>query len=113
MSDTIKKVNKSSAPTGDMGQAYLVAGKRQSMRFWSEEPGEAKPQVAREYETLGYVISGKAELHIGEHKVVLEPGDAWLVPEGARHSYTIVEAFEAVESTSPPARVKGRDEEAA
>ena len=36
MSDTtIKKVQSKSSPRGDMGQKYLVAGKRVSMRLWA------------------------------------------------------------------------------
>lgn len=40
MSDTtIKKVEAASSPRGEMGQRYLVAGKRVSMRIWIDEPG--------------------------------------------------------------------------
>jgi quercetin dioxygenase-like cupin family protein len=40
----------------------------------------------------------------------LEAGDSWLVPKDAIHRYRIVEHFVAVEATSPPAHVRGRDE---
>ena len=43
--------------------------------------------------------------------VLLEPGDSWLVPKGASHTYNILESFTAVEATSPPAEVHGRDAE--
>jgi hypothetical protein len=36
---TIKKVEAGSSPRGDMGQKYLVAGKKVSMRLWTHEPG--------------------------------------------------------------------------
>ena len=36
---TIKKVEAASSPRGEMGQRYLVAGKRVSMRIWIDEPG--------------------------------------------------------------------------
>ena len=112
MSDTtIKKVNAKTSPKGEMGQTYLVSGTSMSMRMWNaEEPSEAKPEEAREYETVGYVISGKAELHLEGQKIVLEEGDSWLVPKGASHTYNILEAFTAVEATHPPARVDNRDE---
>ena len=60
-------------------------------------------------ETVGYVISGRAELHIEGQVVDLEPGDSWIVPKGSRHSYKILEAFTALEATTPPAEVHGRD----
>ena len=112
MSDTtVKKVSSNSSPTGEMGQKYLVAGKSMAMRLWQDEqPGDPKPKQAREYETVGYVIRGTAELHLEDQVVKLEPGDSWLVPQGASHTYKITEAFTAVEATSPPARVDDRDE---
>lgn len=112
MSDdkTIKKVNSATSPRGDMGQKYLADGKSVSMRLWEkEEPTDKKPEVSRDYETVGYVIEGKAELHLEGQKVLLEKGDSWLVPKGASHTYEILDAFTAVEATSPPAEVHGRD----
>ncbi len=67
------------------------------------------PVTERDYETVGYVISGRAELDLEGQTVRLEPGDSWLVPAGARHSYRILEPLTAVEATSPPAQVRGRD----
>ena len=112
MSDTtVKKVDSTSSPTGEMGQKYLVAGKSVAMRLWQDEqPGEPKPKQKREYETVGYVIAGKAELHLEEQVIQLEAGDSWLVPQGANHTYKITESFSAVEATSPPARIDNRDE---
>jgi len=109
--------------------------------------GQHMPDHARDYETLGYVISGKAELHVeGKHLqiaglyallswrmnaldmrcyhlttsdnltvifagqvLILQPGDSWMVPRGAKHHYKILEALTAIECTSPPAVAKDRD----
>jgi quercetin dioxygenase-like cupin family protein len=81
------------------------------MRLWEEEPpSEAKPMSSRDYETVGYVIAGRAELQLEGQMVLLEPGDSWAVPKGAAHTYRILETFTAVEATAPPAHVHGRDE---
>jgi quercetin dioxygenase-like cupin family protein len=94
-----------------LGQKYLVSGIRISMRLWENEPpGEAKPVRARDYETVGYVLQGRAELHLEGQLLKLEPGDSWVVPKGAAHTYKILEPFTAIEATSPPAQVHGRDE---
>jgi len=113
MSDTtVMKVNSTYSPHGELGQKYLASGKTVSMRLWEDEqPGEAKPAAQREYETVGYVIKGRAELHLEGQMVLLEPGDSWSVPKGASHTYKILEPFTAVEATSPPSQVHGRDEE--
>ncbi|MBE9170750.1 cupin domain-containing protein [Pleurocapsales cyanobacterium LEGE 06147] len=108
---SVIKVSSQSSPKGKMGQKYLASGIKVSMRLWEEEqPGEPKPQTSRDYETVGYVIQGKAELHLEGQMVLLEPGSSWVVPLGASHTYKILEPFTAVEATCPPAEVHGRDE---
>jgi quercetin dioxygenase-like cupin family protein len=108
---SITKVSSGSAPRGAMGQRYLAAGISTAMRLWEDEqPGEDKPAEARDYETVGYVIKGRAELHIEGETVNLGPGDSWVVNKGQRHTYHILEPFTAIEATTPPARVHGRDD---
>lgn len=108
---SVMKVEQDTAPSGDMGQTYLATGVTMSMRLWDAvEPGDPKPEVARDYETVGYVIAGRAELHLEGQMVRLEPGDSWVVPKGSKHTYAILESFTAVEATHPPAHVHSRDE---
>ncbi len=113
MGDTsVKKVQSKSSPKGHEGQKYLVSGIKVSMRLWEkEQPIEDKPESTNDYETVGYVIKGRAELHLEGQMILLEAGDSWLVPAGAKHTYKILEPFTAVEATSPPAQVHGRDED--
>ena len=107
---TIIKVDGNHSPKGADGQKYLASGKTVSMRLWEKEaPGSAKPPVRRDYETVGYAIAGRAELTIEGQTVLLEAANSWVVPKGAEHSYRILEEFTAVEATSPPAEVHGRD----
>jgi quercetin dioxygenase-like cupin family protein len=113
MSDdtTVKKVSSSESPKGEMGQVYLASGKRVAMRLWRDEQPQAdKHPARRDYETVGYVIAGRAELTVEGQTLRLEPGDSWLVPAGAEHAYRVLEPFTAVEATAPPAQVHGRDE---
>ena len=111
MSDSsVTKVKSPYSPHGKMGQKYLASGIHVSMRLWEEDPGTDKPPSQRDYETVGYVIDGRAELHLEGQLILLEPGDSWVVPRNAAHSYTILESFTAVEATSPPAEVRGRDQ---
>ncbi len=107
---SVTKVGAQSSPKGEMGQKYLAAGTSLAMRLWdSEGPSEQKEPSRRAYETVGYVISGRAELHLEGQMVLLEPGDSWVVPENASHTYNILEPFTAVEATHPPAQAHGRD----
>jgi quercetin dioxygenase-like cupin family protein len=65
--------------------------------------------LLRDYETVGYVLSGSAKLNLQGQTLNLKAGDSWLVPAGAEHEYKIVERFTAVEATAPPAEIHGRD----
>jgi len=102
---TVNKVNIATASQGAMGQKYLVSGSQLALRLWqNEQPADPKPPTHREYETVGYVLQGRAELHLEDEVISLESGDSWVVPRGATHTYKILEAFTAIEATSPPAR---------
>ena len=111
MSDTsITKIDSHHSPKGPEGEKYLASGKHVAMRMWeNEQPGAAKAPATRPYETVGYVLAGRAELHLAGQMVILEPGNSWVVPQNAEHSYKILESFSAVEATSPPAQVHGRE----
>jgi quercetin dioxygenase-like cupin family protein len=106
---TIIKVDSSRSPRGAQGQRYLAAGVSLSMRLWEREPPGESTDVTRDYETIGYVIAGRAELHLSGQLAVLEPGNCWVVPRGAPHRYRVLEEFTAVEATHPPAELKNRD----
>ena len=100
----MKTINSSGAPRGENGQLRLAAGQAVALRMWrDEEPATAKAATTRPYETVGYVLGGRAELHLGDTVVALEPGDSWVVPKGVSHTYRILETFSALEATSPPA----------
>lgn len=108
---TIKKVDSRFSPKGEQGQKYLASGISLAMRMWEDEPpAEQKKPTARPYETVGFVIKGRAELIVEDQKVILEPGNSWVVPKGARHTYNFLEPFTAIEVTHPPARIEDRDD---
>lgn len=112
MVDTsIKKVQADHSPKGSMGQKYLATGVGLAMRIWEQLPvGQTQESSSRDYETIGYVIHGRAELQLEGQTILLDARDCWVVPKGASHSYTILETFTAVEATHPPAHIHGRDE---
>src|SRR5579884_2597059 len=66
MGDTsVMKVQSKHSPRGEMGQKHLALGIHVAMRLWdNEQPGNDKPMTTRDYETVGYVLSGRAELHL-------------------------------------------------
>jgi quercetin dioxygenase-like cupin family protein len=108
---SITKVNVATSPKGRLGQKYLACGLRMGMRLWEKEPpGDLKPLSTRDYETVGFVLEGKAELHLEGQIISLQRGDSYVVPKGSSHAYKILETFTAVEATSPPSSMHGRDD---
>jgi quercetin dioxygenase-like cupin family protein len=105
MNDATQTINSSEASRGESGQLRLAAGTTVALRMWSDEPpATAKAVTSRPYETVGYVLGGRAELHLGDTVIPLASGDSWVVPRDAAHTYRIIETFSALEATSPPAR---------
>lgn len=111
MADTsIMKIDSDNSPKMKNGEKSLASGTQVSMRMWQDEqPNENKKPHSRPYETVGFVLKGKAELHSEGQVVTLEPGDSYMVPKHAEHTYKILEPFTAVEATAPPSQVHGRE----
>jgi quercetin dioxygenase-like cupin family protein len=108
---TVTKVESGQSPTGKLGQKYLASGKSIAMRLWDQKGSSQKEQnVARDYEVVGFVLEGNATLELEGQTIKLKPGDSWVVPKGAQHTYHIDGHFKAVEATHPPAQVHSRDE---
>jgi quercetin dioxygenase-like cupin family protein len=107
---SIKKVDSRYSPVGEMGQKYLVSGKRLSMRLWELAQGEEGKRHARPYEIVGYVVKGRVEITVGDSVITCGEGDSYLVPDGAERSYRVLEALVAVEVTAPPAQIHHRDD---
>ena len=94
-------VRSGDATPGEDGEITLAAGADMSMRLWRDEQPHAKTAHRSPYETLGYVVAGRAELTIEGQTATLGAGDSYLVPANAEHSYRILERFTAVECTAP------------
>lgn len=111
MKGTIEKLSVTEAPDGSMREKLLVGTDQVALRYWQElpprwpnNPKEQEEWTIRQYDTLGYVIKGRAELQTEGKSLKLQPGDSWRVPRGVRHRYVISEPLEAIEATHPAAR---------
>lgn len=104
---TISKIAAADAKTGPDGDLLLAGGAQMSLRLWKDEAPQIKAPHRSKYETLGYVLGGRAELTIEGETVALVAGDSYLVPANAEHSYRIVEPFSALEAVSPALKSQG------
>jgi quercetin dioxygenase-like cupin family protein len=97
-------VSRNETRHGENGEHHLIGGRQGSMRLWhNEQPSDTadKQPHANDYETLGYVISGKVELTLDGQTLTLGEGDSYCVPQGMSHTYRVLETLTAVEVTTP------------
>ncbi len=79
----------------------IVRGDTVTLRVWrDEEPTTDKPEETREYETLGFIVSGKVDLTVAGNTSSLSAGDTYTVPKNAPHRYVVRERLTAVEAIS-------------
>lgn len=95
--DTVKSEH--GAATGTHGERLLVQGDRITMRLWDEQPEdtEGKTMHRHDYEVVGYVLAGEADLILNGETHTLATGDAYHVPSGAEHTYRVRTPFRAIE----------------
>jgi quercetin dioxygenase-like cupin family protein len=73
------------------------------LSFIRLEPGESTNHRHHQ-EQMGYVLSGKVEVTIGEQTQVLGPGEAYYIPDNVKHGFRVTqtEGVEYLEMFSPP-----------
>lgn len=55
------------------------------------------------HESVLYCLEGTAELHIENQKLIISPGQSWMVPKSCNHTYRVIEGpFKALEATASP-----------
>ena len=58
-----------------------------AMRQFSIEPNGFMPQHTNRVEHEQYVLRGRAQLELGDEKVLVQAGDVVFIPAGLPHSY--------------------------
>lgn len=107
MSSAIEEIAEGKLTSSDSAKEILASGDDIGLRIWKNEvPTSDKETHSSPYETVGYVLKGRAELHIEGEVTELSEGDSYLVPKNTDHTYKILETFSAVEATSPPAHLQ-------
>ncbi len=82
---------------------HLVTGDALALRLWNEPAGTAGEPHTQPYETVGYVVAGRVEVHVAGRSTTCGPGESYHVPADATRHYVVAEDLVAVEATSPPA----------
>lgn len=97
--------------SGDVEQIEMMAGvHRRTMATTDEamlcqfhlEKDSIVPLHHHMNDQVGYVISGKLELTIGDKVQVINPGDSYAIPGGIEHRATALEDSIIIDVFSPP-----------
>jgi quercetin dioxygenase-like cupin family protein len=81
----------------------VISGKNAQLTWARLEPGQATDHTHNN-EQIGYVLSGRLKVTIGNESETLGPGDAYCIPAGVRHGFQVVgdQKAEYLEVFSPP-----------
>ena len=89
------------SPIEGIEQKTLVYGDKTLMTQFRLKRGSVLPRHHHPHEQIGYLVSGRIRLHIGDQSYECTPGDSWCVPGGAEHGADVIEDAVAVEVFSP------------
>lgn len=79
----------------------LVYGEKTLMTEFLLEKGKILPAHSHPHEQIGYLVSGKIILFIGQDEYEVSPGDSWCIPGYIEHWAKIIENSVAVEVFAP------------
>lgn len=89
------------AVTAGIHQKTLLWGVRTLMAEFRLEKGACLPSHAHPHEQIGYLVSGRLRLSIGDDTREVAPGDSWVIPGDVFHHAEALEDTVAVEVFSP------------
>jgi len=76
-------------------------GDKTLMSEFKLQKGSVLPPHSHIHEQIGYLVSGKIILHIGDESFETLPGDSWCIKSGINHSADALMDSVAVEVFSP------------
>ena len=79
----------------------LAVGNNTLMTKFVLEAGSQLPMHKHPQEQIGFLVSGRLILTIGEDSCEMVPGDSWAVPENVVHGAKVIETAEALEIFYP------------
>ena len=79
----------------------LAVGAHTLMTEFVLEAGAELPAHKHPHEQIGFLVSGRLILTIGDESCEMAPGDSWAVPGDVEHSAKVVERAEAIEVFYP------------
>ena len=84
-----------------IGRKTLAVGAHTLMSQFVLAAGSELPMHKHPHEQIGYLVSGRMILTIGDESCEIEPGDSWAVPGDVEHGAKVLETANAIEIFYP------------
>ncbi len=84
-----------------IGRKTLAVGDHTLMTEFVLESGSELPAHKHPHEQIGFLVSGRLLLTIGDESCEMEAGDSWAVPGNVEHRAKVLERAEAIEVFYP------------
>ena len=99
-------INKDKLPQKELTTGVttsLAWGEKIMLSFVKLNPNATFPSHSHPHEQMGFVLSGKLEVTIGNKSKLLKEGDVFLVPSGVEHGVKNLKSeTQVLEIFSPP-----------
>lgn len=79
----------------------LAVGEQMLMSKFALQKGAELPWHKHPHEQIGFLVSGRIVLTMGEEACELSPGDSWAVPGDVNHKADVLEDAVAIEVFYP------------
>ena len=79
----------------------LIYGEKTHMVEFNLDKGGVFPKHSHPHEQIGYLVSGRINLTVGDETLEAGPGDSWCIPGDAEHWAEVLEPSVIVEVFSP------------
>lgn len=86
---------------GLVRRTLAEGGKMMTCEFILEKGAEI-PSHSHPQEQLGYVVSGRLIITVGDNSAELSAGDCYYAPAGVSHGAVVLEKARVVDTFSPP-----------
>jgi len=89
-------------------RAWILQGEKHQLIFFEMRPKAKVPEHSHSYPQWGMVVQGKMNLTIDGKTRLIEKGDDYLIPTGAKHSAKFLERTRVMDLFSEKTRYKAK-----
>ena len=87
-------------------KAWVLQGESHQLVFFEMKPHTQVPEHSHDYPQLGIMLMGKMQLTIDGKTYLIEKGDEYVIPAGAKHYATFLTKCRVIDFFSEKTRYK-------